>query len=60
MRSSEDAGKAEMGAKEFREKIEALMKEKSDWIDHDMDQIRLGESGWRERYYHEKVDVIFH
>ena len=45
----------ELDAKEFEQKLEAIMKENNE-VDEE-DTIRLGESGWHERYYQDKVNA---
>ncbi|GIL79892.1 hypothetical protein Vretimale_12518 [Volvox reticuliferus] len=55
-----DPAAAAAAAKDMKERLEEKMKERSDRFDEmfvDEERIRLGEEGWKDRYYHEKLKV---
>ncbi|GLC40571.1 hypothetical protein PLESTF_001013400 [Pleodorina starrii] len=55
-----DPAAAAAAAKDMKERLEEMMKERSDRFDEmmvDEEKIRLGEEGWKDRYYHEKLKV---
>ncbi|KAG2453813.1 hypothetical protein HYH02_002020 [Chlamydomonas schloesseri] len=56
----ENAAAVSAAAADMKERLEELMKERSDRFDEmmvDEERIRLGEEGWKDRYYHEKLKV---
>lgn len=51
---------AAAATKDIKERLEEMVKERSDRFDEmfvDEARIRLGEAGWKDRYYHEKLKV---
>ncbi|KAG2501601.1 hypothetical protein HYH03_000106 [Edaphochlamys debaryana] len=51
---------ASAAAAEVKERLDEMLKERSDRFDEmfvDEERIRLGEEGWKDRYYHEKLKV---
>ncbi|GFR47876.1 hypothetical protein Agub_g9685, partial [Astrephomene gubernaculifera] len=55
-----DPAAAAAAAADMKERLEELMKSRSDRFDEmfvDEERIRLGEEGWKDRYYHEKLRV---
>ncbi|KAG2435630.1 hypothetical protein HXX76_006833 [Chlamydomonas incerta] len=56
----ENAAAVSAAAADMKERLEELMKERSDRFEEmivDEERIRLGEEGWKDRYYHEKLKV---
>ncbi|GIL52742.1 hypothetical protein Vafri_8538 [Volvox africanus] len=55
-----DPAAAAAAAKDMKERLEEMMKERSDRFDEmfvDEERIRLGDEGWKDRYYHEKLKM---